>query len=218
MSTFDDFWQTTGPWPDNILTSAFKELAEKAWRAGKASTGLSAGVAVAFQDVISGFHGHPGKPCWLGCCETKLPLRPEIPEPQEGWDEHRARGCKSLHVDAKCPDGFGPKEHCPIRLSGRSCAIHDPKAEGMAAEARDDAQEVDHRPVCPGCESEIDPDTCGCGDAREGHGYGGGGHGFIPMGCGCFRAPATDPTCEHGEVPASCYRCYQMDVLEASRK
>lgn len=32
--TFDEFWATTGPWPDNILGSAFKELALKAWNAG----------------------------------------------------------------------------------------------------------------------------------------------------------------------------------------
>jgi hypothetical protein len=67
--TFDDFWATTGPWPDNILTSAFKELAEKAWRAGKASVGLDPGVAAQLTDVISGIHGHPGVPCWLGCTE-----------------------------------------------------------------------------------------------------------------------------------------------------
>lgn len=242
MTTFADFWDTTGSWPDNILTSAFKELAERAWRAGKASTGLSAGVAVAFEDVIAGFHGHPGKPCWLGCCETladkdfipdtscvcspggpclyhagksprniqvpyhgqPLSLRSDIPEPPEGWTEHRARGCQTIHLDASCPSGLGPKEHCALRVAGVPYAVHDPKAEGMAAEAADDAQEVDPhaacldpgcrqhgqdtRPVCPGCKQEIDPDTCGCGDAREGHGFGVGGHGFIPMGCDCFRS------------------------------
>jgi hypothetical protein len=41
------------------------------------------------------------------------------------------------------------------------------------------------RPVCDGCDQEIDPDTCGCGSAKDGHQY--DGHPFIPMGCDCHR-------------------------------
>lgn len=46
--------------------------------------------------------------------------------------------------------------------------------------------------VCPGCGYEVDPDTCGCGDAREGHDTRNNNHAFVPMNCQCLasrRAP-----------------------------
>lgn len=43
---------------------------------------------------------------------------------------------------------------------------------------------------CEGCESVIDPETCGCGNPTEGGGH--DGHMIIPMGCGCYRAMATE--------------------------
>lgn len=39
---------------------------------------------------------------------------------------------------------------------------------------------------CEGCQTVIDPETCGCGSPIEGHGY--DNHMIIPMGCGCYRA------------------------------
>jgi hypothetical protein len=42
------------------------------------------------------------------------------------------------------------------------------------------------RVVCSGCNQEIDPYTCGCGDAIKGHGYD-NGHGPVPLGCDCLR-------------------------------
>ena len=41
------------------------------------------------------------------------------------------------------------------------------------------------RPICDGCEQEIDPDCCWCGGDREGHNW--DNHHFIPMGCECYR-------------------------------
>lgn len=41
--------------------------------------------------------------------------------------------------------------------------------------------------ICPGCHSEVDYDTCGCGGSREGHGVPmATGHVFVPMGCRCL--------------------------------
>ena len=55
-------------------------------------------------------------------------------------------------------------------------------------------------PVCSGCKKEIDPDTCGCGDARVGHeNY--GGHPFVPIGCNCLRAPDASLTNKPGGNP-----------------
>jgi hypothetical protein len=40
---------------------------------------------------------------------------------------------------------------------------------------------------CEGCQTAIDPETCGCGSPMKDHGaY--EGHMAIPMGCGCYRA------------------------------
>ena len=44
----------------------------------------------------------------------------------------------------------------------------------------------DGREVCSGCDQEIDPDCCGCGDSKQGHSAW-GGHPFVPMGCHCYR-------------------------------
>lgn len=44
------------------------------------------------------------------------------------------------------------------------------------------------RPRCAGCNQEIDPDCCGCGEPRQQHGVC-DGHPFIPMGCDCHREP-----------------------------
>lgn len=43
---------------------------------------------------------------------------------------------------------------------------------------------VDERPRCTCCESEIDPDTCHCGEATDAHNIG-SGHSPVPMGCTC---------------------------------
>lgn len=48
------------------------------------------------------------------------------------------------------------------------------------------------REICPGCGNEIDPDTCGCGDAIEGHSIW-SGHSPIPMGCDCGRVKTRLP-------------------------
>jgi hypothetical protein len=38
---------------------------------------------------------------------------------------------------------------------------------------------------CEGCQTVIDPETCGCGSPIDGHSaY--EGHMAIPMGCGCY--------------------------------
>jgi hypothetical protein len=36
MSDFEKYWATTGPWPYNIMGTAFRELAEQAFNAGMA--------------------------------------------------------------------------------------------------------------------------------------------------------------------------------------
>lgn len=40
---------------------------------------------------------------------------------------------------------------------------------------------------CEGCQTVIDPETCGCGSPIDGHGHGYDNHTIIPMGCGCHR-------------------------------
>jgi hypothetical protein len=43
---------------------------------------------------------------------------------------------------------------------------------------------------CEGCQTAIDPETCGCGSPMKDHGaY--EGHMAIPMGCGCYRASSS---------------------------
>lgn len=42
--------------------------------------------------------------------------------------------------------------------------------------------------ICGGCNQEIDPECCGCGDTKKDHGSPMlVGHNFIPMGCDCYR-------------------------------
>ena len=52
------------------------------------------------------------------------------------------------------------------------------------------------RPVCPGCNQEIDPDCCYCGDGPGAH-KGAWGHSYVPMGCNCHgltdKSPAAVP-------------------------
>ncbi len=47
--------------------------------------------------------------------------------------------------------------------------------------------------ICPGCQNEIDPEVCGCGTAA--YRYGNPmdeGHTFVPLGCDCMRACASE--------------------------
>ncbi len=59
-----------------------------------------------------------------------------------------------------------------------------------AAELAPDAYDPNPDGVrCPGCHYEIDPDTCGCGDAMKDHGSPmETGHRAVPIGCGCYRS------------------------------
>jgi hypothetical protein len=45
-----------------------------------------------------------------------------------------------------------------------------------------------HRPVCPECGHEVDPEVCWCGTDAKNHDAHEQGHSFIPMGCECGRA------------------------------
>lgn len=42
--------------------------------------------------------------------------------------------------------------------------------------------------ICKGCDQEVDPETCWCGDDVKGHAL--VEHSFVPMGCICFRSQA----------------------------
>lgn len=47
--------------------------------------------------------------------------------------------------------------------------------------------------TCPGCNAEVDYDTCQCGDTRAAHDPW-APHGFYPLGCICYlRASLCDP-------------------------
>jgi len=67
--------------------------------------------------------------------------------------------------------------------------------------------------VCPGCNQEIDPETCGCGASRVGHGDPmDEGHSFVPMGCDCARGEVCRITHRFVSVPSdpSLCRCGEL--------
>ena len=56
--------------------------------------------------------------------------------------------------------------------------------------------------VCPTCKNEIDPDCCYCGSPLNLHGYE-SGHSFVPIGCTCGYAKATEPVKSISPVKSS---------------
>ncbi len=48
--------------------------------------------------------------------------------------------------------------------------------------------------VCSGCDCEIDPDMCWCGDPYDSYAHRGMDcHGFVPIGCTCHFVGASFP-------------------------
>lgn len=58
----------------------------------------------------------------------------------------------------------------------------------------------DKRIKCSGCNQEIDPDTCWCGQSID-HGY--DNHPVVPMGCDCYRDAEQPTTKEKKDVVES---------------
>ena len=75
-------------------------------------------------------------------------------------------------------------------------AIHFRWREGTTAERAirlfsDLRMALEGHARCSGCDSEIDPSTCGCGESLAAHGIDTHpAHGARPMGCNCGREPA----------------------------
>jgi hypothetical protein len=68
-------------------------------------------------------------------------------------------------------------------------ALRGDDLDQLAEQAQEMGMGYQTTTVCPGCNQEIDPDVCGCGDSRQGHSSArDAGHPFIPAGCNCYRA------------------------------